>query len=149
MSWEAAGFAAEAVRGAQETVRRAADDATPARSVGDIDWTVTGQPVTRDRTVEPATGTVRSTHTARIRQLDRLVTEAIQAGNTGSFSVESPNPPRPGQFSNEPITCESLYLGPNYAVPGTYRHRDRRKSQSKTQPLRRCICRFPASPPMN
>ena len=120
VSWEAAGFAAEAVRGAQETVRRAADDATPARSVGDIDWTVTGQPVTRDRTVEPATGTVRSTHTARIRQLDRLVTEAIQAGNTGSFSVESPNPPRPGQFSNEPITYESLYLGPNYAVPGIH-----------------------------
>ena len=105
VSWEAAGFAAEAVRGAQESVQRAANDATPARSVGDIEWTVTGQPVTRDMLVDPATGVVRSTHTAHIRQLDRLVTEAIQAGNTGSFSVESPNPPRSGQFSNNPATA--------------------------------------------
>lgn len=53
VSWEAAGFAAEAVREAQESVQRAANDATPARSVGDIEWTATGQPVTRHMTVDP------------------------------------------------------------------------------------------------
>lgn len=54
VSWEAAaGFAAEAVRGAQESVQRAASDVTPARSVGDI-------------IVDPTTGMVRSAHTVRI-----------------------------------------------------------------------------------
>ena len=53
VSWEAAGFTAEAMRFAQETVQRAANDATPSRSVSDI-------------IVDPATGMVRSAHTVRI-----------------------------------------------------------------------------------
>lgn len=92
VSWGAAGFAAEDTRTAQERAQPATNDTTPSRSVGDIEWTVTGQ-----------TGTLRDVHTARIRQLDRFVAEAIQAGNTGGFSIESPTP-RPGQFSNNPAT---------------------------------------------
>ena len=125
VSWEAAGFAAEAMRSTQEIVQRAANDATPSRSVGDIEWTVTGQPVTRDTTVEPAVGTVRSTHTARIRQLDRFVAEAIQAGNQAGFSIESSIPPRPDQFSNNPatppLTPEGLLAAmQNHTVPGIH-----------------------------
>ena len=74
VSWEAAGFAAEAMRSAQETVQRAANDATPARSVGDIEWTAAGLPVTRDMTVDPVTGVVRSTHAARIESPTEAIT---------------------------------------------------------------------------
>lgn len=68
-----------------------------------VSWEAAGFiDVTLGHIYDPTTGTLRDT--ARIRQLDRFVAEAIQAGNTSGFSIESPAPPRPGQFSNNPAT---------------------------------------------